>query len=117
MRPLDQTVDSLSETDSSALIMETIPRITHYLRSEIRRHRGPGFSIPQFRTLFFLSRNQGASLSDVAAHIGLTLPSTSKLVDGLVERNMVVRETSLLDRRCLTLSLTPNGRRALASAH
>jgi hypothetical protein len=44
--------------------------------------------MPQFRTLAVIDRNANASLSDVTEHIGLTLPSMSKLVDGLVARKL-----------------------------
>ena len=56
-----------------------------------------------------LNRNQGASLSEVAEHVGLTLPSVSKMVDGLVTRGLLTRATDPGDRRRLTLSLTPAG--------
>ena len=46
----------------------------------------------QFRTLAFVDANQGASLSEVAGHIGLGLPSMSKLVDALVNRELLTRD-------------------------
>jgi MarR family transcriptional regulator for hemolysin len=52
----------------------------------------------------------------VADHIGLTLPSMSKLVDGLVARNLVARDLSARDRRRMTLRLTPRGRARLQRA-
>lgn len=72
--------------------------------------------MPQFRTLFFLSRQGGASLSEVAEHIGLTLPSMSKMVEGLVTRELTVRQTHPDDRRRMTLALTTRGRATLQSA-
>ena len=46
------------------------------------------------RTLFILQHHTGVSLSVVADHLVLTLPSASKLVDGLVKRGFVMREMS-----------------------
>lgn len=73
-------------------------------------------SIPQFRALLFLNRNEDASLSQVAEHIGLTLPSMSSMIDGLVAGGLATRETSPHDRRRMTLTLTARGRTTLQSA-
>jgi DNA-binding MarR family transcriptional regulator len=87
------------------------------VRAEMRRHRAADLSVPQFRTLNFLNRQAGASLSQVAEHIGLTLPSVSLLVEGLVERKLILRNTLAADRRCVTLTLTARGQSVLEAAH
>jgi DNA-binding MarR family transcriptional regulator len=66
-------------------------------------------SVPQFRTLAFIGRHPGCSLSDAAEFIGMTPPSMSVLINGLVEEGLVLRQTSLLDRRRVTLNLTEAG--------
>src|SRR6266536_982420 len=91
-------------------LLEVVPLIMRYIRIEMRRSRGSDLTVPQFRTLAFLTTNEGASLSSLADHIGLTLPSASKLVDGLVERKLVQRKTCPDDRRRMTLLLTGSGR-------
>jgi DNA-binding MarR family transcriptional regulator len=90
-------------------ILEVAPLIMRAIRAEMRRRRGFDLSVPQFRTLAYLNYYQGASLSDAAEFIGLTLPSMSKLVDGLVARQLVTREISDSDRRRVTLALTLAG--------
>lgn len=97
-------------------IIEVVPQVMRAIRTEIRRHREPDLSIPQFRALAFLNHNAGASLSEVAEHVGLTLPSMSKLVDGLVSRQLVTRQISPTDRRCITLALTEAGQAGLLAA-
>ena len=87
------------------------------IRTEMRSHRGSDLSVPKFRDLIFLNRHAGASLSDIAEHLGLTLPSMSKMIDGLVARNMVTRQMDTKDRRRVTLVLTALGRRAMQSAY
>jgi MarR family transcriptional regulator for hemolysin len=72
--------------------------------------------VPQFRTLTFVNRNPEVSLSHLAEHLGLTLPSTSKLVDGLVNQKIIIRHESKEDRRRLTLALTKNGQDILRVA-
>ena len=90
-------------------VLDVVPFVMRALRAEFRKHRGNDLSIPQYRTLMFLRRSPGASLSDLAEHIGITLPSTSKLVDGLAERGLIDRQSSEVDRRRIVLTLTDSG--------
>jgi DNA-binding MarR family transcriptional regulator len=61
--------------------------------------RAHGLSVPQFRALGFVHRHAGSSLSEVADHIGLTLPAMSRLIDGLVELQLMRRQSQSADRR------------------
>ncbi len=61
-------------------------------------------------------RNPNSSLSDLADHLGITPPSVSKLVDGLVKQELVSRREATTDRRKLTLELTHNGMSIINSA-
>src|SRR5512143_2472274 len=97
-------------------ILEVVPVVMRTIRAELRRHRTADLSVPQFRTLAFIDRCAAASLSDVAEHIGLTLPSMSKIVDGLVARKLVTRQTHPADRRRLVLTLTRSGQTALEAS-
>jgi DNA-binding MarR family transcriptional regulator len=102
--------------ETAAELLDVVPQVMRILRAQMRRHRTADLSVPEFRTLGFLNRHAGASLSDVADHIGLTLPSMSKLVDKLVERKLVTREFDTADRRRVTLALTGRGRAILQAA-
>jgi DNA-binding MarR family transcriptional regulator len=97
-------------------VLDVVPLVMRGIREELRKHGARVLSVPQFRTLLFLSRHKGASLSQVAEHIGLTLPSMSTLIDGLVARNYAVRRTDSSDRRRMTLTLTERGQKNLQSA-
>ena len=108
---------SISPDECAHQMLEVVPLVMRVIRSEMRDHRTPDLSVPQFRTLAFLSHHAGASLSDVAEHIGLRLPSMSKLMDGLVARSLVKRETHPDDRRRVTLALTARGQTMLRAAH
>lgn len=90
-------------------LMDTVPQIMQAIRVEMRRGRVAELSMPQFRTLRFIQRNPNSSLSCLAEHLGLMLPSVSKLVDGMVKAELVVRRESAADRRKVTLGLTPAG--------
>lgn len=98
-------------------IIDVIPLVMRVIRTEVRRSRFPELSLPEFRSLAFLGRNRGATLGDVAGHVGMTPPTASKLIDGLVLAQLVSRETDAEDRRCVILTLTPAGRRRYQVAY
>ncbi|CAN5379955.1 hypothetical protein BH10CHL1_BH10CHL1_26780 [soil metagenome] len=108
---------SNSANDCARELIEVIPAIMQAIRREVRSQRGPDLSVLQVRVLAFLARNPGAPLSAVAEHVGLTLPSMSTQVTGLVKRAMIERATSPTDRRYVTLTLTANGQALLKSAN
>ena len=97
-------------------ILEVVPAVMRAIRAEMRRQRTADLSVPQFRTLAFIAHHADASLSDVAEHIGLTLPSMSKIVEGLVARKLVTRQTHATDRRRMMLALTTRGQTALQTS-
>lgn len=101
---------TFSADESARELLEVVPLLMRTIRTEIRSHRGTDLSIPQFRTLAVLNYHPGASLSEISEHIGLTLPTMSKMIDSLVARQLVKREISAHDRRRVTLALTETGR-------
>jgi DNA-binding MarR family transcriptional regulator len=105
-----------SAEECAAEILETVPAVMRFIRAQMRGHRGPGLSVPHFRTMLFLRRNDGASLSALAEYLGLSLPATSRLVEGLVRKNLVVRRIPPGNRRLIALALSASGRRAVAAA-
>ncbi len=106
-----------SPQETAALIMEDIPFLMRLLRAKFREKRVGDLSMVQFRTLAFVDATHGASLSETAGHIGVSLPSMSKLVDTLVDHKLLARETHGTDRRRICLSLTPQGKRELDEAY
>jgi DNA-binding MarR family transcriptional regulator len=98
-----------SSQSCAAELLEVVPMIMRAMRAEVRSRRLPELSMPQFRAMAFVGRNEGAALSDVAAFLGLGLPSASKLIDGLVDLKFVTREIAAGDRRRMQLALSPAG--------
>ncbi len=90
-------------------ILDTIPLIMRDIRAQMRNRRTHDLTVPQFRALAFVDRNSGASLSDVSNHLGLALPSTSKLVDDLLKKSLLTREEQPTDRRRVKLAVTRRG--------
>ncbi len=116
MKPLENESNLPLVEACAAQVMDTVPLIMRVIRAEMRSHRAPDLSVPQFRALLHVSRRPGASLSDVAEHLGLSLPSVSKLVDRLVARGLVTRQSAADDRRRVTLALTEAGQATLQEA-
>jgi DNA-binding MarR family transcriptional regulator len=106
-----------SPAECAGHILETVPVVMRAIRTEMRSHRGSDLSVPQLRVLVFLNRHEGASLSDIAEHMGLTLPSMSKMVDVLVTRELVSRSMNPADRRRVILAPTALGRATRQAAH
>lgn len=97
-------------------ILEAVPVVMRYIRSQMRRHRGADLTVAQFRTLVFLSRSPGVSLSSLAEFLALSLPATSRLVEGLVRRNLVDRRIPPGNRRLVALSVNAHGRKIICAA-
>lgn len=95
-------------------LVEATPQFMQFLREEMRAGRGEDLSVPQFRCLAWLNRHPGCGLGEVAEGMGLSDPSMSKLVDGLVRRGLVARAPGLEDRRRVVLDLTGAGAGLLA---
>jgi len=113
MKVFQEESNNAKSGGTAAVIMDVIPLVMGRIRVEMRSRRTPGLSILQFRALIYISRHENVSLSQLAEHIGLKLPSTSKLVDALVERKLVVRRESTADRRRMCLKLSKTGREEL----
>jgi DNA-binding MarR family transcriptional regulator len=107
MQSLDDAI--ISDAECASLVIETVLLGMGAIRAEMRAGRPSDLTVPQFRVLAFLSHHEGASLSDVAEHIGLTLPSMSRAIDWLVRQKLVDRAPSVDDRRRVTLNLTEEG--------
>lgn len=70
----------------------------------------------QFRSLVRVEREESVSVTDIADHVGTSLSTTSRVVDGLVARGFLARATSKIDRRRVNVSITGKGRAVLQAA-
>ncbi len=97
----------------AAAVLEITLLVTRLVTPEVRRRGPKQLSLSHMRALGFLDASPDADLSAVADYVGLTLPSMSTLVDGLVRRGLVARLAAPHDRRRLRLRLTATGTKAL----
>ena len=97
----------------AAKVMETFPLVMRFIRADMRTRKSTELSVPQFRTLAFLDRNPGASLSELAEHLGVTRATASANTERLVQRDFVDRYDHPEERRRVVLNLTEAGKQHL----
>ena len=115
-RPASAKTSPITPEACAALLLETAPRVMRAVRLAMAALEAPPLTIPQYRALKFVQDHEGASLSATAEFLDLTLPSTSKLVDQLVRRSMLVRDDASDDRRRMNLRITAKGDALLKNA-
>jgi len=103
------------ERDLGQLFMEIVPEAMREFREHVRRARGSNLSLPQFRILAILWRSGETNNKSLAEHYGISVASTSRMVDALVQMGFVARQVASSDRRQVNLSLTPLGAQEFAS--
>lgn len=110
-RPPDVNPDALA---CAGDVIEVMPIVMDAFRAAMRDHIGGGLSVPQFRCLNFVGENPGASVSDVAGFMGVTLATASATSDRLARAGWLQADVAPDDRRRLQLTITGAGRDLLA---
>jgi len=104
-------------TSDSAAAFDALRRIVRYLRIADREiEQACGLSVAQLFVLRALSDTPAQSLADLAQRTLTDQSSVSTVVARLVERKLIDRKPSRVDRRRAELSLTPAGRRVVLTA-
>lgn len=83
------------------------------LRAFIASSSQPDFKPGHFATLMVVRLNPGLSQIDVCRAIGRDKSTISPLIRGLEREGLIRRESSVADRRSVTLRLTSKGEGAL----
>jgi DNA-binding MarR family transcriptional regulator len=115
MQSLQSASNFAGTADCAREVLDVVPAVLRPLRRQMRSHRA-GLSIPQFRSLCFVERYDGASLSMVADHLDLSLPTVSRMINALVQRGYMQRKSSEDDRRHVSLSLRARGQAIMREA-
>jgi len=115
MQSLPEATKSSVIAECAREILEATPPVMWFVRRQMRGYRG-ALSMAQFRSLIRVNRPPNPSLSQVAEHLGASLPTTSRIVQGLVDKGLLMRHACRWDRRQVTLELTPRGREILQAA-
>ncbi len=97
-------------SDPVTQLMAAYPIVHHALRQ--REHAGQGgerVSAHQATVLAHLDADHGQTLTELAAALGVALPTMSLLMDRLVRSGLVHRERDPADGRRVALRLTEAG--------
>ncbi len=66
-------------------------------------------TVTQLRVLLILRASDSLKMSDIAAKLNVTLPTTTIIVNNLVRKNLVQRDVSPEDRRIVLCRLSAEG--------
>ena len=100
---------SLADLECARLILATFPRAMRTLAQGMRSVVPGQCTMPQYRILGYLYFHGSDSMGRLAERQGVTLPTMTKMVAGLVERGLVERQVDEADRRVVRLHLTGAG--------
>jgi DNA-binding MarR family transcriptional regulator len=96
-------------------LLDSLPPVMWFMRKHMRKHR-KGLSMPQFRALVRIDRQPHTSVSELAEHLAVSVPTASRVLAGLVDRKLLERKTNGRDRRVVAVQITTTGRSTLESA-
>ena len=82
---------------------------TRIITALARMLRDEALSLAQIAALHLVDQHGVLRLAELAEQLGLSASATSRLVDGLVQRELLARAEDLEDRRNKALTLTDQG--------
>jgi|GEM_PF-5122557 len=101
----------------AALLLEVLPIFMLELRQEMSRHRYSTLTMAQFRVLSQLHWGGAANNKSIAENLGVTVANSSRMIDLLVKKKLVVRARGLNDKREVLVRLSPKGEEHFRSVH
>jgi DNA-binding MarR family transcriptional regulator len=104
-------VSTSSSREVARDLLKIVPQVMRTIAAELRA--AGELPAPAHFGLLSLLSIQPRSLTELAAHQGVSLPTMSNSVTALVERGWVRRTAPGSDRRVVVVELTPLGRGAL----
>ena len=100
--------------DNDVLVQQAarvLPEIGKSLHAAAIQHPlAAGRSLAQVKTLVLLHHREHSTVGEIAAGLGVAMPTASELVDRLVEDGLAERATNPIDRRQVLVWLTPAAR-------
>ena len=94
-------------------VLDVLPDAMEVIRLGMRSQLDSRLSVPQFRCLNFIDRHPGCSVGEVAAFMGVTMPTASAMVDRLVRAAHVASVSADADRRRSRLTISAAGKTLL----
>ncbi len=97
------------QSEVATHLLELLPVFMLDLRHEMSRNRYSSLTMPQFRVLSQLRWGGPANNKCIAENLGVTVANSSRMIDLLVKKKLVVRAQSVKDKREVLVRLTPRG--------
>jgi len=98
-------------------LMESMYTMFRFMRSEMSfTNNFIHLSILQIHALLFIEHNANVSMSDIADHFRIELPSATSLINKLCEQKLVNRYEDSKDRRLVKIGLTDEGKQLTGQA-
>ena len=92
-----------------------VPRYIQVMRRAVEESADPEpLTLPQYRCLQAIAARDVALTTQLARELGVTVPTMTSRIDGLVERELVRRQPDPASRRQIQVSLTAGGAATLA---
>lgn len=88
------------------LINQITVRMNVLFKADLKKHR---MSHSHWTVLAIIARRGSLSLTEISLSAVIDQPSLSRIIDQMVERDLVKREPRENDGRFLSISLTPHG--------
>jgi DNA-binding MarR family transcriptional regulator len=120
---IEAIVNEVASPEASPGAQETAARISALLRHLFLYDRGnllrvieeSGLSMAQSKTLLELGglgeAAEARQVGDLAEALGVSVPSMSRAVDGLVKKRLATRVEDAEDRRVRRVAITANGKK------
>ena len=80
-------------------------------RARVARERSSGLTLAQYQLIAPLYESEALPVGAVAFSAGIATPTATRMLDVLTRAGFVERRQSEIDRRVVTVRLTPRGRR------
>lgn len=102
----------MSNTSNIGLV-DSLFELAKTIREKIATSHSsvPAMGLAQLRALMYLGKVKKATMSDLANHFGIEMPSATSLLNKLYIQKLVKRTVDIHDRRLVIVSLTPAGKK------
>jgi DNA-binding MarR family transcriptional regulator len=97
------------QSEVATHLLELLPVFMLDLRHEMSRNRYSSLTMAQFRVLSQLRWGGPANNKCIAENLGVTVANSSRMIDLLVKKKLVVRAQSVKDKREVLVRLSPKG--------
>jgi DNA-binding MarR family transcriptional regulator len=103
-------VSTTTSDESISQILSSLDSLRMYrMRSFCTQPLHREISLPQLHVLITLQERQAMTVSELANLLGISMPSASSIVDRMEERCLVTRTRDTVDRRVVTVEISPHG--------